>query len=130
MSGDLLSTAKAKYGDHVEPSIFLKIINKEIPAKIIHEDEKCIAFHDVQPQAPVHFLVIPRLPMPRLQDAQEDDTALLGHLMYVAKSCAKDQGLDDDGYRLVINNGSNGAQSVFHLHLHVLGGRQMKWPPG
>lgn len=89
-----------------------------------------MAFHDVSPEAPVHFLVIPKLPMPRLQDAKEDDSALLGHLMYTAKKCASEQGLDENGYRVVINNGHHGSQSVFHLHIHVLGGRQMQWPPG
>merc|ERR1711977_642755 len=96
---------------------------------IIHEDEKCIAFHDVSPQAPNHFLVIPRLHMPSLSDAHEDDIALLGHLLYVAKVCAEKENLEK-GYRIVINNGPDGAQSVAHLHIHVLGGRQMKWPPG
>ena len=123
--------ARKKYGDHVEgDSIFMKIINKDIPSKIFHEDEKCIAFHDVAPQAPVHFLVIPRMPVPRLQDAADDDKDLLGHLMLTAKQCATKLGLDEDGYRLVINNGKHGAQSVYHLHIHVLGGRQMQWPPG
>ena len=78
----------------------------------------------------MHFLVIPRLPIPTLQDAKQEDCLLLGHLMLVAQQCAKEQGLADDGYRLVINNGKNGAQSVYHLHIHVLGGRQMQWPPG
>lgn len=125
----LAEDAKAKYGDSVQDTIFTKIINKEIPAKIIHEDDKCIAFHDVSPQAPVHFLVIPRLPIPMLQNVKDDDKELLGHLMVVAKKCADEQNLSD-GYRLVVNNGKMGCQSVYHLHLHVLGGRQLNWPPG
>merc|ERR1712080_128338 len=125
----LLETAKKKYGPHAGNTIFTKILNKEIPSKFIYEDDKCVAFHDISPQAPVHLLVIPRLHMPSLQDAHEDDEALLGHLLYVAKVCAANEGLDK-GYRVVINNGDDGAQSVHHLHIHVLGGRQIKWPPG
>ena len=124
-----LETAKKKYGEHAGKTIFTKILNKEIPSKFIHEDDKCVAFHDISPQAPVHFLVIPRLHMPKLQDAHEDDVLLMGHLLCVAKKCAAEQGLEK-GFRIVINNGDQGAQSVDHLHIHVLGGRQMKWPPG
>lgn len=113
----------------MQDTIFTKIINKEIPSKIIHEDDKCVAFHDVSPQAPVHFLVIPRLPIPMIQDVKDDDKELLGHLMVVAKKCADEQNLKD-GYRIVVNNGKMGCQSVYHLHLHVLGGRQLSWPPG
>uniref|UniRef100_A0A673M399 Uncharacterized HIT-like protein Synpcc7942_1390 n=1 Tax=Sinocyclocheilus rhinocerous TaxID=307959 RepID=A0A673M399_9TELE len=112
-----------------EPTIFSKIIDKTIPAVIIYEDDKCLAFRDVNPQAPVHFLVIPRIPIPRISEAHDDDASLLGHLLIVAKNVAKKEGLDE-GYRVVINDGKNGAQSVYHLHIHVLGGRQMKWPPG
>ncbi|XP_045123754.1 histidine triad nucleotide-binding protein 1-like [Portunus trituberculatus] len=110
-------------------TIFGKILRKEIPAKFIYEDEQCVAFHDVSPQAPTHFLVIPRKPLPTLSDAGDEDEQLLGHLMLVARKVAKEQGLDK-GFRLVVNNGQEGAQSVYHLHLHVLGGRQMQWPPG
>ncbi|KAK9504282.1 hypothetical protein O3M35_010651 [Rhynocoris fuscipes] len=117
--------AKAPGGD----TIFGKILRKEIPAKIIHEDDQCIAFHDVNPQAPVHFLVIPRKPIATLSDAEDSDAELLGHLMVTAKNVAKKEGLNN-GYRLVVNNGKDGAQSVYHLHIHVLGGRQMGWPPG
>lgn len=88
-----------------------------------------MAFNDVAPQAPKHFLVIPRKPLPTLADAEDDDEQLLGHLMLVARRVAKEQGLDK-GFRVVINNGQEGAQSVYHLHLHVMGGRQMQWPPG
>ena len=115
-----------------ETTIFDKIISKEIPATIIHEDEKCLAFRDVSPQAPVHFLVIPKVKgrLSRLCNAEESDTPLLGHLVYVASKVAKQEGLGEDGFRLVINDGPNGSQSVYHLHIHVLGARQMTWPPG
>ncbi|XDV20202.1 hypothetical protein PO909_025561 [Leuciscus waleckii] len=124
----LAKEASKKYGKP-EPTIFSKIIDKTIPAVIIYEDEKCLAFRDVNPQAPVHFLVIPRIPIPGISEAHNDDAQLLGHLLLVAKNVAKKEGLDE-GYRVVINDGKNGAQSVYHLHIHVLGGRQMKWPPG
>ncbi|CAD6184099.1 unnamed protein product [Caenorhabditis auriculariae] len=110
-------------------TIFGKIIRKEIPAKIIYEDEDAIAFHDVTPQAPVHFLVIPKRRIDMLENATDDDSALLGKLMMVAAKVAKQENLAE-GYRLVVNNGKNGCQSVFHLHIHVLGGRQLGWPPG
>merc|ERR1712038_775447 len=113
-----------------EPTIFDKIIAKEIPAKIVYEDERCLAFHDVAPQAPVHFLVIPKVRVSMLSLAEEKDANILGHCLYIASKCAKDQGLADDGFRTVINNGPNGCQSVYHLHIHVLGGRQLTWPPG
>ena len=110
-------------------TIFSKILDKTVPAHILHEDEKCIAFQDVAPQAPIHFLVIPRKPIPSLSEADSEDTELLGHLLQVAKKVAKNENLSK-GYRVVINNGPDGAQSVYHLHIHVLGGRQMGWPPG
>ncbi|XP_076241189.1 histidine triad nucleotide binding protein 1 [Calliopsis andreniformis] len=110
-------------------TIFGKILRKEIPCNFIYEDDQCVAFHDISAQAPVHFLVIPRKPISQLSKAEDEDEALLGHLMIVARKVAKQQGLND-GFRLVINDGRHGAQSVFHLHLHVLGGRQMQWPPG
>nr|CAD7409768.1 unnamed protein product [Timema cristinae] len=110
-------------------SIFGKILRKEIPCKYIYEDEKCVAFHDVNPQAPVHFLVIPRKPIQQLSQAEDIDEQLLGHLMIVARKVAKDVGLHN-GFRLVVNDGADGCQSVYHLHIHILGGRQMDWPPG
>ncbi|ETN64494.1 protein kinase C inhibitor [Anopheles darlingi] len=122
--------AKAQAADPAaEDTIFGKILRKEIPCTFIHEDDKCVAFNDISPQAPVHFLVIPRKPIAQLSKASEEDGALLGHLMLVGKKLAAEQGLGD-GFRVVINDGANGAQSVYHLHLHFLGGRQMKWPPG
>lgn len=110
-------------------TIFSKIIRKEIPADIVYEDDLTIAFRDIAPQAPVHILVIPKKPIPQLAAAESEDHALMGHLLLTAKRVAQQLGLDN-GYRLVINNGADGGQTVDHLHLHILGGRQMKWPPG
>ncbi|XP_057369428.1 adenosine 5'-monophosphoramidase HINT1-like [Daphnia carinata] len=112
-----------------EPTIFSKIIDGSIPAKIIYRDDMCLAFHDITPQAPVHFLVIPIKPITMLEKAEAEDQGLLGHLLLVAKKVAADLKLEK-GYRLVINNGEEGSQSVYHLHVHILGGRQMGWPPG
>lgn len=109
-------------------TIFGKIARGEIPAKKVYEDDRCLAFHDVAPQAPTHLLVIPRQPIPRLSQAQDGDEPLLGHLLRVASRVAKEAGLTD--YRLVVNDGAGAGQTVFHLHVHVLGGRPMAWPPG
>jgi histidine triad (HIT) family protein len=111
-------------------TIFSKIIAREIPARIAYEDDLCLAFHDVNPQAPVHILVIPKKEIPRVAAATSADEPLLGHLIYVAQLVAKKEGLHESGFRLVINNGPDGGESVAHLHVHVLGGRQMGWPPG
>src|SRR6188768_1722959 len=100
-------------------TIFTKIIAREIPAKIVYEDELCLAFHDVNPQAPVHVLLIPKKEIPRLVDAQSEDQALLGHLMITANKIAQQLGVDD-AFRLAVNNGADAGQSVFHLHLHIL----------
>lgn len=110
-------------------TLFEKIIAREIPATFVHEDELCVAIQDVNPTAPLHLLVIPRKPMPRLCDATPVDQALLGHLMLVANKVAADAGYGD-AFRLTVNNGAAAGQSVFHLHLHVIGGRPLKWPPG
>ncbi|WP_199247061.1 histidine triad nucleotide-binding protein [[Phormidium] sp. ETS-05] len=110
-------------------TVFDKIIRREIPAQIVYEDNLCLAFKDINPQAPVHILVIPKKLIPQLSDAESQDHALLGHLLLTAKRVAAQVGLEN-GYRIVINNGSDGGQTVYHLHLHILGGRQMKWPPG
>jgi len=112
-----------------QDTIFGKIIRREIPADIVYEDDLAIAFKDVQPQAPVHILVIPKKPIIKLTDAQESDRDLLGHLLLTAKRVAEEAGLTN-GYRVVINTDSDGGQSVYHLHLHILGGRHMAWPPG
>jgi histidine triad (HIT) family protein len=110
-------------------TIFSKIIRREIPADIVYEDDLALAFKDITPQAPVHILVIPKKPIPQLAAADSEDHALMGHLLLTAKRVAQQAGLEN-GYRLVINNGSDAGQTVDHLHLHILGGRQMKWPPG
>lgn len=110
-------------------TIFSKIIRREIPADIVYEDELCMAFRDVNPQAPVHVLVIPKKEIPRLADATDEDQAVLGHLMIAAGKIARQLGVDN-AFRLVTNNGTAAGQSVFHLHLHILAGRPFHWPPG
>ncbi|PKU41596.1 protein kinase c inhibitor aswz variant 5 [Limosa lapponica baueri] len=110
-------------------TIFGKIIRKEIPANIIYEDDQCLAFRDLSPQAPTLFLVMPKEPVIRLSEAEDSDESLLGHLMIVGKKCAANLGLTN-GFRMVVNEGPEGGQSVYHVHLHVLGGRQLGWPPG
>lgn len=117
--------------ESVAPTIFDKIINKQIPATIIYEDDSCLAFRDINPQGPVHFLVIPKVHdgLTQLSKARPDHKELLGHMLYTAAVVAKQEGLSN-GYRVVLNDGPDGAQSVYHLHLHVIGGRQMTWPPG
>jgi histidine triad (HIT) family protein len=112
-----------------EPTIFKRIIDKEIPADIVYEDDRSLAFHDVNPHAPTHVLVIPKKEIPSLAHADDADSELLGHLLTVTRKVAKDLGLDN-GYRTVINSGIDGGQSVDHLHIHILGGRQLTWPPG
>jgi len=110
--------------------LFCKIVAGEIPARKIYEDDQVLAFHDIQPQAPVHVLVVPKKAIPRVGEATVDDQALLGHLLLKAAAVARELGLADTGYRLVLNNGRNGGESVPHLHCHILGGRPMTWPPG
>lgn len=110
-------------------TIFSKIIAREIPADIVYEDELCLAFRDINPQAPTHVLIIPKKEIPRLCDAKPEDQALLGHLSLVAGQVARQLGVGE-AFRVVINNGAEAGQSVFHLHLHVLGGRGFRWPPG
>ncbi len=110
-------------------TLFSKIIRREIPADILWEDELCLAFRDIKPQAPVHFLVIPKKPIVSLASSEDGDSALLGHLMRVAAKVALSEKLEQ-GYRVVTNIGDDGGQSVPHLHLHVLGGRSLAWPPG
>jgi histidine triad (HIT) family protein len=109
-------------------TIFGRIARGEVPAQIVYEDDRCLAFRDVDPKAPVHLLVIPRRPIERLSRAADGDEPLLGHLLRVAARVAREAGLAD--YRLVVNDGAGAGQSVFHLHLHVLGGRPLAWPPG
>ncbi len=111
-------------------TLFEQIINREVPAQIIHEDDQCVAFRDINPQAPIHVLVIPKKAIPRLGEATDSDEALLGHLLLTAAEVAKREGIAENGYRLVVNQGWHAGESVPHLHVHLLGGRQMKWPPG
>lgn len=111
-------------------SIFKKIIDKQIPATIVYEDDLVLAFRDINPQAPTHVVIIPKKEIPRIAEAQPDDHKLLGHLLLKAAAVAVQLGLDKTGYRLVINNGPDGGESVPHLHCHILGGRHMAWPPG
>ncbi len=110
-------------------TIFLKIINREIPADIVYEDDECLAFRDINPQAPVHVLLIPKKPIPSLNELTSEDSDLLAHLLQVVPAVADQLGLVD-GYRTVINTGAHGGQTVFHLHIHILGGRDLGWPPG
>ena len=109
-------------------TIFSKIINKEIPADIVYEDDLSIAFNDISPEAPTHILVVPKKVIPKLSEINEEDENLLGHLLIVAKKITDDNNIKD--FRLVINNGSDAGQTVFHLHLHILAGRNFGWPPG
>ena len=109
-------------------TIFGRILRGEIPCDQVYADDLCLAFRDVRPQAPVHVLVIPREPIPQLSEAQEEHQHLLGHLLLVAAKVAKQQGLED--FRTVINSGAEAGQTVFHLHVHVMGGRPLAWPPG
>jgi histidine triad (HIT) family protein len=111
-------------------TLFEKIIAREIPADIVYEDDLVLAFNDINPQAPVHVLVIPKKPIPRIAEAEPEDHQVLGHLLLKAREIAADLGLHENGFRLVINNGKDGGESVPHLHLHILGGRAMDWPPG
>lgn len=134
MSSDERAKADAAVAakpDDVGETIFDKIIQRKIPARIVFEDAQCLAFHDVSPQAPVHILIIPkhRDGLTQLAHAEERHERVLGHLLHVAKLVAKQEELVN-GFRIVINDGVDGCQSVFHLHLHLLGGRKLGWPPG
>jgi len=112
-------------------TIFSKIINKEIPADIVHEDEHLLAFRDINPQAPVHILIIPKIEIPTIREIiGADHATLLGRMYDAANKIANDEGISEDGFRLVFNCGDHGGQEVYHIHMHLLGGRQMKWPPG
>jgi histidine triad (HIT) family protein len=111
-------------------TLFERIAAGEIPANVIRNDDEILAIHDINPQAPVHILVIPRKPITRIGQAAASDASLLGNLLLAARDLAKEQGLEETGYRLVINNGPHAGESVPHLHVHLLGGRPMDWPPG
>lgn len=110
--------------------IFCKIVHKEIPSKIIYEDDKVLAFHDIAPQAPVHILVIPKKHYSTLLDMEEDDMELIGHIFKVIKKITKQTGVNDRGFRVVMNCNHEAGQTVYHIHFHILAGRQMHWPPG
>lgn len=111
-------------------TLFERIIAREIPAEILHEDDRCLALRDIDPKAPQHFLVIPKAVIPRLADVTPAQETLLGHLLVIAAQLAAQAGVSESGFRVVINNGPDAGESVPHLHVHVLGGRNMAWPPG
>jgi len=118
---------------HAKPqgdTIFGKIVRGEIPTNFIYEDDKCVAFHDLNPTAPTHVLILPKKPISQLSKSDDSDEQLLGHLLVVARKLADQLNVSKTGYRLVINDGPHGSQSVYHMHIHLLGGRQMAWPPG
>lgn len=112
-----------------DKTIFARIIDREIPADIVYEDDRALAFRDIAPQAPIHILIIPKKPIDMIENLDDADEGLVGHLVVVAKKVAAQEGLTS-GYRLVFNNGRDGGQTVFHVHLHLLGGRPLTWPPG
>jgi len=114
----------------MDQCIFCRIIERRLPSRIVFEDDEIVAFEDANPQAPIHTLIVPRKHLASLKDATPDDASLLGRLFMVAAQLARERGLDTQGYRTVINTGSWAGQSVFHLHLHLLGGRVFRWPPG
>ena len=114
----------------MEKTLFQKIADKEIPASIVYEDELCVAFRDIAPAAPVHVLLIPRKPIPSIADATAEDAALLAHLMLKVGDIARAEGIAESGFRTVLNTGEDGGQTVPHLHIHIIGGRSLQWPPG
>lgn len=111
-------------------TIFEKVIAREIPAQIVHEDDLCICFHDISPEAPTHLLMVPKKHIPRVGEAVAEDKETLGHMLLMAQEVARKEGFLESGFRVVINNGSDGGESVPHLHMHILAGRKMTWPPG
>lgn len=113
-----------------EKTLFSKIIDGEIPGEFVHQDDHCVAIKDIDPKAPVHILIIPRKPLPGIQAAEREDQQLLGHLMVIARQLADQLDLTSSGFRLILNAGDDGGQAVPHLHIHLLGGRAMTWPPG
>lgn len=113
-----------------EKTLFQKIADREIPADILHEDDLCICFRDINPQAPIHLLIVPRKPIVRIAKSTPEDQATLGHLLLTARKIAEQEGFAESGFRTVINNGPDGGEEVPHLHLHILAGRKLAWPPG
>ena len=116
--------------EKMENCIFCRIAEQKTPARIVYQDPEVIAFHDIHPQAPIHLLIIPRKHIPKIDYLQPEDQLLMGKLIYTAGQLAEQLGFKKSGYRLVINNGRNGGQDIYHIHLHVLAGRAMHWPPG
>ncbi|MDO5471473.1 MAG: histidine triad nucleotide-binding protein [Akkermansia sp.] len=114
----------------MEKTLFQKIADKEIPSTMVYEDELCVAFRDITPVAPVHVLLVPRKPIPSIEAATAEDAALLGHLMLKVGEIARAEGLEEDGFRTVLNTGADAGQTVPHLHIHIIGGRPLEWPPG
>jgi histidine triad (HIT) family protein len=114
----------------MEKTLFQKIADREIPADIVYEDDLCLCFRDINPQAPTHLLIVPKKPIVRIAEASHDDQATLGHLLLTVQKVAQQEGFADAGFRTIINNGSDGGEEVPHLHLHVLAGRKLTWPPG
>ena len=111
-------------------TIFSKIINKEIPAEIVYEDDELLAFNDINPQAPVHILIIPKKEIKTLNDIESEDQEIMGKMMLLAKDLARENNIDNSGYRTIFNCNDDGGQTVFHIHLHLIGGRPLNWPPG
>jgi len=111
-------------------TIFSKIINKEIPAEIVYEDDELLAFNDINPQAPVHILIIPKKEIKTLNDIESEDKEIMGKMMLLAKDLARENNIDNSGYRTIFNCNDDGGQTVFHIHLHLIGGRPLNWPPG
>lgn len=111
-------------------TIFDKILAKEIPADVVYEDENVLAFRDINPQAPVHVLVVPKKKVQRFAELEDQETAMVGEYFKAASKIARELGLNDDGYRIIVNNGKHGQQSVDYVHIHIIGGRQLNWPPG
>ena len=118
------------YNPRMAKTLFERIGDGEVPAQIVYQDDKVIAFRDIKPAAPTHVLIVPRKPIPRIAEAKPEDHPVLGHLLLKAAQVAEQLGLKESGYRLVINNGPDASESVPHLHLHIIGGRKMSWPPG
>jgi len=115
---------------HDPNCLFCKIVDRKIPTKLVHSDEMAVAFEDINPQAPTHILIVPNKHIPDIQSMNEEDRGLIGHLFFIARDLAEKRGLKKGGYRLVINNGRDAGQAVFHIHLHLLSGRAFAWPPG
>jgi len=122
-------TAALHYSRPMPETIFSQIIRKEVPADIVHEDDLCLSFRDTNPQAPVHILIIPKSPITGLATVKSENHGLLGHLLLIAKKIATDEGIGESGYRLIINSGPDGGQTIDHLHVHLIGGARLGWPP-